>query len=164
MLLQLILLLLTIGVSSGRPRGDEKHSVAEIRAVLYFQETGTLGTENVVEGDVEAPPLHHVLTGKYPEGQGPSGATMILIRVTGSFLASTPGNIRFEAKQGGRVLAQRKQPLDDFFSETEGEVWIPFLVYGTGCGGKTTLVATTLSATGKAESTLTRTIDFDCSE
>jgi len=157
-------LVLLAGAFVGRSRDVSKHEAVDIRASLYFQEAGQFGTDNIVAGDSEAPPLHHALTGGF-HGQGPSGATLVLVKVRGTFASSSQrGSVRLTAKPGDRILADRSAQLSDFYSAERTEIWIPFLVYGTGCGGELKLTASTRSPQQNVESTVTRAIAFDCSE
>ncbi len=146
---------------SGRESTTAPHAVTDMRAYLYFQETGTIDSLNVIDGAPSRVHLWNTIIGEGSAGL-PSAATMVLVNVTGQFLSRTPGSLRLIAKVGDRVLLRRDVPFETFFTERRS-AWVPFIVYNTGCGALT-LTASSLAANGSVESTLTKTIAFDCGE
>ncbi len=108
------------------------YRVASMRVFLFHETTGTIDTIDLV----------------VPRDRGP-------------FALDTTRSLRLEAQIDGRTVLERAVRLRSLFSE-EHQVWVPFLLYGTGCG-ELKLTATIMRAR-QSEAALDHSIFFRCGE
>ncbi len=127
---------------------DSRFQVTAIRAVLFFQDSGTFGSFDAMAEGPDAPALWNTIIGEGAAGSHPSAATVVLVRVHGPF--AVPGN-----KPALRIQ------LDPFFTEI-GEAWIPIIIYDTGCGAVQVTAAISVGTTETPG--LTKTVPFQCGE
>ena len=161
-------LLLALGAivwfaESATPRAHTApYTIADIRAHLYYQESGTFDTTNITSE--ASPTLWNTIIGE-GGAKSPSGATLVLVRVDGSWLSGAhPPRLRVTVRgdSGGPVLLQQTATLSALFTERPS-VWVPFIAFGTGCRVVRVSPAL-LDARGGTQSTLERSIPFECGE
>jgi len=145
---------------------DSRFQVTAIRAVLFFQDSGTFGSFDAMAEGPDAPALWNTIIGEGAAGSHPSAATVVLVRVHGPF--AVPGNkpalhvtAAQEMTRGTRVVLNRRIQLDPFFTEI-GEAWIPIIIYDTGCGAVQVTAAISVGTTETPG--LTKTVPFQCGE
>jgi len=141
---------------------DASYIIGDIQAHLFYQETGAFDIANVTSD--ASPTLWNTIIGE-DSAKGPSGATLVLVKLNGSWLAGThPPRLRVTVRvdSGGPVLLQQTVPLNALFTE-QPSIWVPFIAFGTGCG--VTLVSAALVDTrGTPLGALSKTIPFRCGE
>src|SRR5438445_2634026 len=94
---------LLVAVLASPGRLTPSHAVSALRAYLYHQETGAVDTTNLMAEDRRAPPLWNTIIGEGTAGS-PSAATLVLVQLSGSFLAGTSGSVRVVAQEETRIL------------------------------------------------------------
>ncbi len=148
------------------------YGVASIRVFLFHETNGRIDTTDLVAlGD--AANLFNTNIGGGLAHDSPSGAAVVLVEVTGPFhldetghrsgpfASDTNHSVLLTAQVDGRTVLERAVRLRSLFSE-ERQVWVPFVVYGTGCGALK--LNATLTRDRQPEATLLRTINFQCGE
>jgi hypothetical protein len=157
-----LVLLVALAASTTPSRGVGPYSIVDIRAHLYHQETGIFDPTDVTSAGSST--LWNTIIGE-GSAKTPSAATLVLVKLNGSWLASAhPPRLRVivQIDSGGPVLLRQTNSLDDLFSEG-ATVWVPFIVLGTGCG-TTRIVATLVDTRGVAQDSVTKRIPFLCGE
>ncbi len=150
---------------AGNPRiPATSYQVAEIQARLYFQHDGRFGTQNIVED--AHPTLWNTIIGE-GDAKHPSAATLILIKLSGNWLATASLDrpqlrVRVSDGRAGPPLLEQTISLRPFFAEQDS-VWVPFIALGTGCG-ETRISAALVDANGAVLHRLVKTIPFECGE
>jgi len=150
-------------LSPGAPSrtASAPYHITEIRAHLYYQETGGFDTTDLISDTSVA--LWNTNFGQGNDNA--SGATLVLVRVDGNWTSwGTKPHllVRVEFDSGGPVLSERNVDLRSLFSERHS-VWVPYIVYGTGCG-TIRITATLLDEHALTLDTLSKTIPFECGE
>ena len=148
------------------------YRVASLAAFLFHETTGTIDTLDLLAPRDRGSLFNTNIGGGLAHGS-PSGATVVLVQLTGPFHHDETGHrsgpftddtshtLQLTADVDGRTLLQRAVRLRSLFSE-ERQVWVPFIVYGTGCGAlKLTAI---LMRNRQPEATLDRSITFECGE
>ena len=153
------------------PRDTTPFQIAALRAYLFHEERGTFDTTDLAAlGDAGG--LFNVTIGGGLAHGSPSNAMLVLVELTGPFrydstgrhspfAQDTTGVLQLTAQVESKVLLQRGVRLRSLFSE-QGQVWVPFVVYGTGCGPLT--LAAKMLHTGLPDAVLSKTIHFQCGE
>jgi len=135
--------------------------VTDMKAVLYYEQDGTLGTFDAMQQGPEGPALWNTSVGEGAAGGKPSNATVVLVRVTGLRKSVWNATLHVVATADWptprTLLADQRISLKPYFGAEV--VWIPVVLYGTGCAP--------VSVTARLEkSTLgaMRSIPFKCGE
>ena len=148
------------------------YRVASMRVFLFHETTGTIDTIDLVVPRDRGELFNTNIGGGLAHGS-PSGAVVIFVQLTGPFHVDETGHrsapfaldttrsLRLNAQIDGRTVLERAVRLRSLFSE-EHQVWVPFLLYGTGCG-ELKLTATIMRAR-QSEAALDHSIFFRCGE
>jgi len=148
------------------------YRVASMRVFLFHETTGTIDTIDLV-APRDRGELFNTNIGEGLAHGSPSGAVVVFVQLTGPFHVDETGHLsppfaldttrslRLNAQIDGRTVLERAVRLRSLFSE-EHQVWVPFLLYGTGCG-ELKLTATIIR-NREPEATLDRSIFFRCGE
>ena len=147
------------------------YRVTSMQVLLFHETSGLIDTTDLLAlGDTAN--LFNTSIGEGRAGS-PSGAVVVLVELTGPFHLNETGHLsppfaldtahtlQLAAQINGRTLLQRAVRLRSLFSE-EHQVWVPFVVYGTG-RGELKLTAT-LTRARQSEAILVRTVTFQCGE
>lgn len=142
-----------------RGQGDEKPSyeIRSLQAHYYYQGSGRFGSSDLFD------PSQVLRNGIIGAGSAeePSNVALVLVTLSGSFLADTKGAVQLDARSKRGEFPRQKIALDTLFSET-GTVVAPFLIYDLGCL-PLTLSAQLVGVPGNP-APVTRTIPFECGE
>jgi hypothetical protein len=153
-------LLLHGSLSQTRLAQQTPYALADIRAYLYYQSTGTFGTANITtDGSPNA-----VIGESFKEG--PTDATLILVTIKGDFGGSAhPPRLRVMVVQTSpHEETLLRQTVDLRTLLTGGPtVFVPFIAFRTGCA-TTRVSADLLDSQGRTQGSLAKTIDFACGE
>jgi len=173
----LLAALLATIASPLRSQDSSRFRVTEMRALLFFQDSGGFSKFNAMAEGLQAPALWNVAVGEGAAASHASAATLVLVRVQGPSAGFGGKPILHvtasqEVDTGWAVEIDKSVPLDPFFTATGTAVWVPFIVYGTGCEAikvKATIISVQRLVRGKGwetqESTpYTKTIPFKCGE
>ena len=148
------------------------YRVASMRVFLFHETTGTIDTIDLVVPR-DRGELFNTNIGEGLAHGSPSGAVVVFVKLTGPFHVDETGHLsppfaidttrslRLNAQIDGRTVLERAVRLRSLFSE-EHQIWVPFLLYGTGCG-ELKLTATILR-NREPEAALDRSIFFRCCE
>ncbi len=148
------------------------YRVASMRVFLFHETTGTIDTTDLV-APRDRGELFNTNIGGGLAHDSPSGAVAVFVQLTGPFHLDETGHLsppfaldttrtlQLVAQIDDRTVLQRAVRLRSLFSE-EHQVWVPFVVYGTGCG-ELKLTAT-LTRARQPEGTLVRAVTFQCGE
>ena len=148
------------------------YRVASMRVFLFHETTGSIDTSDLVVPRDRGELFNTNIGGGLAHGS-PSGAVLVFVQLTGPFHVDETGHLsppfaldttrslRLEAQIDGRKILERAVRLRSLFSE-EHQVWVPFLLYGTGCG-ELKLTATIMRAC-EPEAALDHSIFFRCGE
>ena len=143
------------------------YSVSAIRAYLYYDDTGEIGTVDitrVADGD-----LFNTIIGEGLAGR-PSNTTLIIVEVYGpSFASKDVGKLFIKATadqdqgEGSKqtVVLERSVDLNNYFQEHHRKILVPVFLYQTGSIPVT--VTATLKGGNEAKgmtAVLKRTINF----
>ena len=156
-----LIVLIGATVASGAWTEDEKYSVAAIHAHLYYQSTGEINPEDLLDGKAHA--LWNTIIGG-GEARKPSCAILVLVDLTGPTFVNIGGKLAMKATEGEKTLLDQTLSLGIWFNEGQKLV-LPFLVYGTGCG-KLEITATLqgLPASKVKTAALKKLVPFECGE
>jgi hypothetical protein len=161
-ILRLVVLVPVVLAGSGQsPNRQADIRVTEMKALLYFDQDGTLGTFDAMEAGPDAPALWNTSTGEGAAGGKSSNTTVVLVRITGPH--ETPRNATLHVVATAdwptprSPLADRRISLKPYFGLPV--VWIPVVLYGTGCARVTVTASVEGSTPG-----VTRAIAFRCGE
>ena len=133
------------------------YSIQSVRAHFYYQGSGTFSDRDLFD---PAMVLRNTIGGA-GDATEPSGAVLVLVKVSGTFLASTKGRIELDARADGQKFPRQSIPLHALFSET-GTVTAPFLIYDSPCW-PLTLEIRLVGVPGEPAA-VERTIPFQCGE
>jgi hypothetical protein len=160
-----------------RSQDSSRFRVTEMRALLFFQDSGGFSTFNAMAEGLQAPALWNTAIGEGAAAPHASAATLVLVRVQGpsSGAAGKPVlhvTASEQVDSGWAVAIDKSVPLDPFFPANGAAAWVPFIIYGTGCETvkvKATIISVQRRVRGKGwetrESTpYTKTIPFKCGE
>ena len=148
------------------------YRVASMRVFLFQETTGTIDTTDLV-APRDRGELFNTNTGGGLAHGSPSGAVAVVVQLTGPFYLDETGHLsppfaldttralQLVAQIDDRTVLQRAVRLRSLFSE-EHQVWVPFVVYGTGCG-ELKLTAT-LTRARQPEGILVRAVTFQCGD
>jgi len=147
---------------SGQPPNCQADiRVAEMKALLYFDQDGTLGTFDAMDEGPDAPALWNTSIGEGAAGGKPSNTTVVLVRITGPHDSPWNATLHVVATAEGPTprspLADRRISLKPYLGLPV--VWIPVVLYGTGCAR----VSVTASVAGSTPG-VTQAIAFRCGE
>ena len=140
------------GADAGTP-----YSIQSVRAHFYYQGSGTFSDRDLFD---PALVLRNTTIGE-GDASEPSGAVLVLVKISGSFLAGTKGRIELDASADGQKFPRQSIPLNTLFSETN-TVTAPFLIYDSPCW-PLTLQIRIVGVPGKPAG-VERTIPFQCGE
>ena len=160
-----------------RSQESSRYRVTEMRALLFFQDSGGFSTFNAMAKGLRARALWNVAIGEGASAPHGSAATLVLVRVQepSSHALGKPV-LHVTASQqvdtGWAILIDKSVPLDPFFPAPGAAAWVPFILYGTGCETvrvEATIISVQRRERGKGwetkESTpYTNTIPFKCGE
>jgi len=161
-------LLLTQGLAA---QDTTAYRVASLSAFLFKQTTGRIDTTDLLALHNREPFNTNIGAGL--AGGSPSGATFVAVQLTGPyhldetghrsgpFAGDTSHTLQLTAQIDGRTVLERAVRLRSLFSE-ERQVWVPFVIYGTGCG--VLKLTATLLREGQPDATLERSVKFRCGE
>jgi hypothetical protein len=147
------------------------YRIASLSAFLFKQTTASIDTTDLLALDNDEP-FNTIIGGGIARGS-PSGATFVAVQLTGPyhvdetghrsgpFANDTSHSLQLTAQIDGRTVLERAVRLRSLFSE-ERQVWVPFVVYGTGCG--VLKLTATLLRERQPEATLERSVTFRCGE
>jgi hypothetical protein len=133
-------------------------AIESVRAHFYYQGSGTFSDADLFDPSLV---LRNTIIGEGGDAKGPSSITLVLVKLSGSFLAGTKGAIEVDAHAKGRKYPRQSIPLRALFSET-GTVTAPFLIHDTPCS-PLTLEIRLVGVPGRAAS-VEKTIPFQCGE
>jgi hypothetical protein len=136
---------------------ETPYSIQSVRAHFYYQASGTFSDRDLFD---PALVLRNTNIGE-GDATEPSGAVLVIVKMSGSFLASTKGKIELDASADGQKFPRQSIPLNTLFSDTS-TVTAPFLLYGSPCW-PLTLEIRLVGVPGKPAA-VTRTIPFQCGE
>jgi len=142
------------------PQGGA-YRITDVRAHLYYPELGTFDTTNITSQS--NPTLWNTIIGE-GRAQAPSQATLVLVQMSGTWLSrSKPPRLHtIVSLEGRRPFLDRTVDLSQFFSERRF-IWVPFVVFGTGCG-KVRIISSLLDENGAQVQSRVDTIPFACGE
>jgi hypothetical protein len=129
-----------------------------VRAHFYYQGSGTFSDSDLLD---PALVLRNTIGGEGGDAKEPSGAVLVLVKMSGSFLSGAKGTIELDASADGQKFPHQSIPLRSLFSET-GTATAPFLIYDSPCW-PLKLEIRFVGVPGKPAS-VTRTIPFQCGE
>jgi hypothetical protein len=136
---------------------ETPYSIQSVRAHFYYQGSGTFSDRDLFDPTLV---LRNTIGGA-GDAREASGAVLVLVKMTGSFLAEAKGTIELDASADGQKFPRQSIPLNTLFSET-GTATAPFLIYDSPCW-PLTLEIRFVGVPGKPAS-VTRTIPFQCGE
>ena len=149
---------LTFSIAGGAGADTKPlYSIESVRAHFYYQGSGTFSDSDLFD---PALVLRNTIGGA-GDAKEPSGAVLVLVKMSGSFLAETKGRIELDASADGQKFPHQSIPLNTLFSEA-GTVTAPFLIYDSPCW-PLTLEIRLVGVSAKPVS-VTRTIPFRCGE
>jgi hypothetical protein len=132
-------------------------AITEIQAKLFFSNTGRFSSNLFEKKDVV---LQNVIIGEGAGLEGPSGNTLLIVRVSGPPKSSVDGlKLHVTAKTQTRVLLDRECEVGIF--NGNGNWSAPFLLYDTGC--EPVIFGASLGPAEKPQ-VISGTIPFACSE
>jgi len=134
-----------------------RYSIQSLRAHFYYQESGRFGSFDLFD---PSQVLRNSMIGA-GSAEEPSGATLVMVTLSGSFLANTKGAIQLDAKSESGKFPRQTIPLRALFSEAR-TVTAPFLIYDPGCF-PLTLDVRLVGVPGDPKPAA-RTIPFHCGE
>ena len=141
------------------PTYAASHSIVDIQARLYYHETGTFDDASIIETVV-----HNATIGE-GVAKSPSATTLVLVKIEGKW-AHINSALRLRVTVGwdgnDPPLVKQVVRLDKFFTE-KNHIWVPVVAVGTGCG-LTRIKAELIDKGGTAQSTMTKSIPFECGE
>lgn len=134
------------------------HSIDSVRAHFYYQKSGTFSESDLFDPKLV---LRNTRIGEGGDAKEPSGAVLVLVKMSGSFLAGTKGSIELRSSAAGHNYPRQSIPLHTLFSES-GTATAPFLIYDSPCSP----LALEFLFVGVAGDPVpvTRTIPFHCGE
>ena len=137
------------------------YRITDVRAHLYYPELGTFDTTNITSQ--YKPTLWNTIIGE-GRAQAPSQATLVLVQISGIWLSrSKPPRLHMiVSPEGRRPILDRTVDLSHFFSERRF-IWVPFIVFGTGCG-TAHITSSLLDENGAQVQSRVDTIPFECGE
>ncbi len=161
-ILRLAMLAPVLLAGSGQPPNRQADiRVTEMKALLYFDQDGTLGTFDAMEEGPNGPALWNTSTGEGAAGGKASNTTVVLVRITGPHESPWNATLRVVATAEWPTprspLANQRISLKPYSGLPT--VWIPVVLYGTGCAR----VSVTASVEGTTPG-VTRAIAFRCGE
>ena len=134
------------------------YSIAGIRALPYFQETGHFGQNDLTKGTQA---LWNLPIGG-SDGTTPTAAILVLVDLSGpGFGSAVQGTLDVQARAGNQSILNTRQRLNSFFSEKD-RISIPFILYGTGCSPIE--ISASLLAGSKNRDVKKASIPFRCGE
>jgi hypothetical protein len=136
---------------------ETPYSIQSVRAHFYYQGSGTFSDRDLFD---PALVLRNTSIGE-GDAKEPSGAVLVLVKMSGSFLAETKGRIELDARADGQKFPRQSIPLNALFSEA-GTVTAPFLIYDSPCWPLTLEIR--LVGVPAKPAAVTRTIPFQCGE
>jgi hypothetical protein len=142
------------------PTGDP-FAITNITAHFYYEESGVFDRANITAA--AAPVLWNTIIGE-GDARSPSGATLFLVQVRGSWVAgSNPPRVRLTVQDtSGETLLLQTVDTEHFFAQGP-TIFVPFIAYGTGCWG-IRATATLIAREGGVNSTLSTKVPFECGE
>jgi hypothetical protein len=152
------LVLLVVGAASGlgEPRQDPQPVVSAVRAQLFENKNGRLSQDL----------LDPKYQGSWNSIAGPNAANATLVVVEVSGVRADYGGQKYSVKlvaretgRSPRILLTSTQPLPA--SNDSGKVYLPFLIYQTGCSPVRLSVTVNGRHPGKP---IERTMAFACGE
>ncbi len=114
------------------------YSITAIRAYLYYDDTGTIGTQDIIA--VPDGSLFNTVIGEGIADR-PSNTTLLVIEVSGpSFASKDVGTlivkalVDFDYGKGPvkTVVLERSVNLNTYFQEKQPNIKVPFFLYQTG--------------------------------
>ena len=150
---------LTLSIAEGATADAiPPYSIESVRAHFYYQASGTFSDSDLFD---PALVLRNTISGEGGDAKEPSGAVLVLVKMSGSFLSGAKGTIELDASADGQKFPHQSIPLRSLFSET-GTATAPFLIYDSPCW-PLKLEIRFVGVHGKPAS-VTRTIPFQCGE
>jgi hypothetical protein len=125
-----LILSLFIGVFSfGSASEDEKYSVSDLHAHLYYQDSGEIDSTDLLDGKDHA--LWNTVIGE-GEARKPSSAILVLVDLKGPLFEEQGGSLSVKAAEDKKILLNQTLRLA-LWSDRGRKMVVPFLVYNTGC-------------------------------
>jgi len=150
-------------IAPGDPNQEGgNYSVAGIHAHLYYHATGKTNPSDLLDG--RSHDLWNTIIGA-GEAREPSAAIMVLVDLTGRWIAVREGRLRLTVTDRNKTLLDQTLELGLWFNERSQVVTLPFFICGTGCEEiEITAKLEGLPASKVETGTLTKTIPFECGE
>ena len=140
--------------------GEPDVRIMGMKAVLYFEGDASLSSFDVMQDGPEAPSLWNTSAGEGAAAGKASNATLVLVLVSGPRGSLWKATLHLTASDGTRRVADRLIPLQPFSFGTPS-VWIPIILYGTGCAK---LGVTAAIREAPSQLAVTKTVPFRCGE
>jgi hypothetical protein len=140
-----------------RPAPPAPYAIAAIRAHMYFQDSGAVGTTDITDGKVA---LWNTIIGE-GDASAPSSATLVYVELSGPTFANVGGTIEVVVTEGKKKRLKQKLDVGTYFNQGT-KVVLPFFVYDTGCDELK--VNATFTTPDKKKVKKSATVPFSCGE